>query len=60
MNNPCKDCTRRELKCHATCEEYIEWKAEWDRVKKIEKTDRHLHGELNNVRNTALKKLRRV
>ena len=39
--SPCKDCTRRSIKCHATCEEYIEFKKNLDQereelsVKKI-------------------------
>lgn len=23
---PCKGCTKRHLRCHSTCEEYLEWK----------------------------------
>lgn len=28
MSAPCKDCTRRELGCHAKCPEYVENAAE--------------------------------
>jgi hypothetical protein len=24
--NPCKDCTKREVGCHATCKEHKAWK----------------------------------
>lgn len=24
-NPPCKDCTKRQLGCHSTCKDYIEW-----------------------------------
>lgn len=59
MDNSCKDCTHRELKCHATCEDYIKWKTAWDKVKKKENAYRHLQGELTNRRNVAIKKMRR-
>ncbi|WP_130806496.1 hypothetical protein [Senegalia massiliensis] len=27
MKNCCYNCTKREIGCHSTCEEYKEWKA---------------------------------
>ena len=27
---PCKDCKKREMFCHTTCEEYKNWKVEHD------------------------------
>lgn len=27
---PCKDCSKRCVGCHSTCEDYIDWKAEHD------------------------------
>ena len=30
----CKDCTEREIGCHATCKKYIDAKKEWEETKK--------------------------
>ena len=30
----CKDCSDREIGCHATCKKYIEAKKEWDEERK--------------------------
>lgn len=32
--NPCGGCTDRCVNCHATCEKYISWKAECDKLHK--------------------------
>ena len=32
--SPCKDCTDRYVGCHADCEKYLAWKAEWNEYKK--------------------------
>lgn len=29
---PCKDCSRRQIHCHSTCEEYREYRQYRDRV----------------------------
>lgn len=26
MKNPCKDCKKREVGCHASCKDYLKWK----------------------------------
>ena len=59
MDNPCRGCTRRQLKCHATCEDYIEWKTEWNKIKKKEHDCRYLQGQLTKRRNDAIRKIRR-
>lgn len=30
--NPCKDCGKRELGCHGSCEDYSSYRAEFKRV----------------------------
>jgi len=30
---PCKDCQKRELGCHATCERYAAYSAEWQKAR---------------------------
>ena len=25
-NNPCKDCVKRSVTCHGTCQDYAKWK----------------------------------
>ena len=32
---PCFQCTERELGCHATCQRYIEFTEECERVRKV-------------------------
>lgn len=32
-NNPCKDCTQREIGCHANCNLYKQYKDEYEREK---------------------------
>ena len=32
MKNPCKNCEKRELKCHSSCEEYKLYRAELDSI----------------------------
>jgi hypothetical protein len=31
---PCKNCSAREVGCHSTCEDYIEWKYNYNETKK--------------------------
>ena len=33
MKVPCKDCPNRQVGCHSTCEKYIEYKKESDRLR---------------------------
>ena len=33
MKAPCKDCPDRQVNCHSTCEKYIEYKKECDRLR---------------------------
>ncbi len=47
-NHPCYHCLSREIGCHAKCQkpEYLEWRAEHERVKKIRQQqcdERNLH-----------------
>lgn len=36
-NNPCYECEDRAVGCHATCEKYINWRKEYDKLKKVYK-----------------------
>lgn len=36
----CKDCTKREVGCHAWCEDYIKEKAEHEKAKAVERLER--------------------
>lgn len=33
IKSPCKDCPDREIRCHLTCEKYIEFKKESDKIR---------------------------
>ena len=35
--SPCKDCTKRKLGCHSSCEDYILANKERERIKAAEK-----------------------
>lgn len=56
----CKDCADRVVGCHATCEKYIEEKAENERLRhEIEvgkAADRHIRDARFDKRNRLLKK----
>lgn len=38
-NNPCYKCTERHFKCHAECEKYADWKAEFEQLKQKRKNE---------------------
>lgn len=38
-NNTCKDCTERQVGCHAKCEKYKEFVAENERLKQLKRQD---------------------
>lgn len=37
--SPCKECSKRTLGCHATCEDYLQFRVERDKInmEKVEK-----------------------
>ena len=41
--NPCRECTERQVGCHAVCERYLNWeqahKAEKERIRKLKEVD---------------------
>lgn len=37
MNNPCLDCDKRYVGCHAKCSDYISWKAKHDIIMENER-----------------------
>lgn len=40
MDNPCRDCEYRHIRCHVKCEVYHDWKRQNDRKNKAMKRDR--------------------
>ena len=39
---PCKECEERKVGCHAKCEDYKEWKAEYEKAKERDNKSRHI------------------
>ena len=39
MKPPCKDCAKREVGCHAKCEEYAKYRAEIDATREAKKAE---------------------
>ena len=37
MENPCHNCPKRYPGCHASCDAYKSWKAEWDELRERER-----------------------
>ena len=33
MKIPCKECDKRNAKCHANCNDYAEWREEHEKIK---------------------------
>ena len=61
---PCKGCPRREVGCHAKCEDYKSWKAEWDEMQKVIRaqqraTQQFIDDMYRNTRKTRYNKFRR-
>lgn len=54
---PCKDCPDRHYKCHSTCENYIQFKKESDRIRDKRGEISMLNGNLNEIEAKRLKKL---
>mgnify|MGYP003292014112 CR=1 FL=1 len=48
----CKDCVppKRYIGCHSICPDYIEEKAEYDRLKAIEQKNRSIHHSIISQR----------
>lgn len=44
MQAPCMGCKKRELNCHSKCQEYLEYKAERNRISDLRKRDSELTG----------------
>ena len=47
---PCKDCERRVLRCHATCEEYRAWRVVKDDIKAERYREQRLKDDLIGMR----------
>lgn len=42
MNGPCKECKKRHPNCHSTCEEYMQWKRAYWKVRREERVERDI------------------
>lgn len=42
MNSPCLNCTKRKVKCHASCNTYLEWVEGQNQRKENERAEREL------------------
>ena len=57
--SPCLGCTERDAECHARCESYKDWRAEYDAARKKEKRIAKVYCDLAALeRKPALKKYR--
>lgn len=43
---PCKECPKRQVGCHAKCEDYKSWKAELDEYQKVQRGKRRAMQQL--------------
>ena len=48
--NPCKDCEKRFIGCHAVCESYIAWQALNEELKEARRKERACYYETYPVR----------
>lgn len=46
---PCKDCTQRNVGCHAKCTEYLEWADEARSIRAAINRDEHLRSAVNEL-----------
>lgn len=55
---PCKICTKRHMNCHATCDEYKEWRQilEEDKRHIVNARDKEL--ELREIKFSAIERLK--
>lgn len=54
---PCKDCQKRFLSCHSTCEDYKNWKSEFEEMKAKVSRNNYLDNELLERKKLAIKKM---
>lgn len=48
MSNKCYKCTKRTVGCHSTCEDYIEYRKQWDAVTEERDRQRALNDVLKS------------
>lgn len=54
---PCKDCEFRHESCHSSCEQYSDWKQQWNNNREQIIKAKNKEMELNDRRNKAIKKM---
>ena len=59
MNCPCKGCVDREVGCHSKCSKYIEWKAEYDRIKNIVDSAKAFEREVGEIKVAGMKRMQK-
>ncbi len=52
-NSPCRECNDRYPACHAKCECYLTWRAEFDADKEKECAYKRAHGQVTAVEHDA-------
>ena len=55
MNAPCKNCPNRHELCHMTCEKYLKYREERDRMNEERRAVNQLHWDLNQNASRALR-----
>lgn len=51
--SPCKNCNKRSLGCHATCNDYIKWSEEMQEQREQANKERRKENDLRaHIRNT--------
>lgn len=55
---PCRYCVapKRHIGCHGKCQEYIDWKAEWDAFQKEQKRERLIDRQVVDDLNKNLRR----
>ena len=53
--NPCKDCTRRSVGCHARCGEYQSWRALRDKMLEDEAKEKQLSVAYSDLKRHLMK-----
>ena len=56
MKNPCRGCDLRKPGCHATCEDYIAWKKEYDARQAKVRAEKELKWSVDEAREAAFRR----
>lgn len=56
MRNPCYGCDHRSAECHATCEDYIAWKKEYDALQAKVRAEKELKWRVDEAREASVRR----